>query len=133
MEKMIMKRVPLKLSELGKLRNVIVDLLFKEKDVQVFVDKKLFEEIRYNFFDYDMEPAEEGESRHYASSMQHFYSFLNKKGRVEGHIAFIENAKDVMQVSEFQDGNFKYIHYLCGMRKVVIICEKKEENETENE
>ena len=128
MEKMIIKRVPLKLSEMGKLRDVLVNELFKNKDVQIFLEKKLFDELKYNYFDYDLEPADEEESRHYAPNMQHFYSILGKRGKVEGQVVFIENSKDFMQVSKFKDGNFEYIHYLCGMRKVVVISEKKEEN-----
>ena len=128
MEKMIIKRVPLKLSELGKLRNLLLNELFKCKDVQIFIEKKLFDEIKYNYFDFDMEPEDEKESRHYAANIQHCYAFLNKVGRVDGHIAFIENAKGYMQVIKFQDGNFEYVHYINGMGKVIILNEKKEEN-----
>ena len=124
MEKIITKKIPLKAKDIGKLKDILYAELEKCIDIQIYIEESLFDEIRYNYFDYDMYPEEVETSGHYGKDMQDIYEFENpKKKRAEGMIGFISNCKGFMQVTFFKRELIDYKHYLCGMRKVLYIYE----------
>ena len=127
MEKISIKKVPLKVQEMEKLRDILYRELSKSTDTQIFVERSLFDEIRYNYFDYNMAPGNEETTSHYVDYVQNIYEFLNKRGRTEGIIGFVANCKGFMQVTRFKIDRIDYSHYNCGMKKILIVCEYKEE------
>ena len=129
MEKITIKKVPLKVRELGKLREVIYKELTKDTNVQFYLEKSLYDEIRYNYFDYNMSPEEDEKNGYYENYTQNAYELQDKKGRGEGMIVFVANCMGYMQVTRFKMDRFDYIHYNCGMKKILIICEYREIDE----
>ena len=129
MEKTIIKRVPLKVRELKNLRDIIYKELTKSTDVQFYLEKSLYEEIRFNFFDYNMSPEIDESNGHYEGYAQNAYELQNAKGRKEGQITFVENCKGYMQITRFKVDRFDYVHYNCGIKKILFICEYKEIDE----
>ena len=128
MEKMSVKKIPLKVKEVEKLQEILNDELGKCMDIQVFLEKSLFDEIRYNCFDHNMSPEFEEESvaSHYGKDMQDLYEFQDSKGiRSEGIVGFVANCKGMLQITRFKKGRLDYTHYLKGMRKVIVIYEDK--------
>ena len=127
MEKTVIKKVPLKVQELKKLRQVIHSELAKNIEAQIFVEKPLYDEIKFNYFDFNMEPEDdETATGHYVSYVQNFYELQNARGHHEGMIGFAANCKGFMQVTKFQFGEVDYIHHNRGMKKILIIY--KDEN-----
>ena len=127
MEKTTMKKVPLKVQELKKLRQVLSNELGKSMDIQIFLEKSLYDEIKYNYFDFHMEPGECDSKGHYANYVENSFEFQNAKGHYEGTIEFVANCTGFMQVSHFKSDFFDYIHYNCGMKKVLIVCKSEDE------
>ena len=130
MEKIIIKKVPLKVQELGNLREILYKELAKSRDVQVFIEKSLYDEIRFNYFDYNMSPETDETTGHYEDYIQNVYEFQDAKNRSEGLIGFVENCQGFMQVTMFKTEWLNYIHYKYGMNRILIIC-KQNENEKE--
>lgn len=127
MGKVSIKRVPLKVQELKKLRDVIYKELEKNINIQIFVEKSLYDEIKFNYFDYNMEPTEVETSGHYSNYAQNFYELQNAKGHYEGKIGFTAHNSDYMQVTIFKMDRFNYVHYNCGMQKILEICEYQDQ------
>ena len=130
MEKVVVKKVPLMVQELKKkLRQVISSELKKDADVQIFIEKSLYDEIKYNYFDFNMEPTSSESSGHYAKYMENAYELQNARGGNEGLIEFVSNCNGFMQVTRFKWELEDYVHYNCGMKKILIICKYVRETE----
>lgn len=129
MEKTIIKRVPLKVQELGNLREIICKELTRSMDVQFYLENALYEEIKFNYFDYKMSPEPNETRGHYENYSQDIYELQDSKGREVGTIGFVANCKECMQITKFKMDRIDYIHYNCGMKKIIIICEYKEKEE----
>lgn len=126
MQKTIIKKVPLKVQELKKIRQILSSELNKSKDVQIFMEKALYDEIKYNYFDFNMEPTSNESKGHYAKYVENSYEFQDAKGRFEGIIEFVSNCSGFMQVSQFKMDFMDYVHYNCGMKKILIIYKPEE-------
>lgn len=127
MEKTVIKKVPLKVQELKKLRQVLSTELNKSMEVQFFLEKALYDEIKYNYFDFNMEPTSNETKGHYVNYVENSYELQDAKGRFEGKIEFVSNCEGFMQISHFKIDFIDYVHYNCGMKKILIICKPEED------
>lgn len=109
--------------------SIIEDVLLTEFNTQVFIDDKIYEELRRNGSDYNVYTNNYMKGFHYHHDYENFggeeWLALSEGSYLDKNIArgsFISNCKEYMQLVEFHSSKVKdYTHYLTGFKQLLLI------------
>ena len=113
---------------------IIEDTLSTRPNTQVFIDEKIYEELRKNGSDYNVYSYNYMKGFHYWHNEYNFggeeWLSLSEGCYFDSVIArgsFISNCKEYMQLVEFHSFKVKnYTHYLAGFKQLLLIRFKPE-------
>ena len=109
--------------------SIIEDVLSTRPNTQVFVDDKIYEELRRNGSDYNVYSHNYMKGFHYQHDDDNFggeeWLALSEGCYFDKVIArgsFISNCNEYMQLVEFHSSKVKeYTHYLAGFKQLLLI------------
>jgi hypothetical protein len=127
---MKVKQVYVTCENLADIFLIIENTLLTMPDTQIFIDYKIYEELKKNGLDYNVFHPNYHKGWHYWHDDYNNFGgeewlALTKNGVLNKVIArgsFIANTKEYMQLVKFNSPKVKeYVHYLVGFKQLLLI------------
>lgn len=123
MENIAIKEIFVKLSEIGKLHKIFETEIKKCADSQIFIDNALYDVIKKDGKMYNIYMHKFFSNTHYKDNYEKSFAFHSNSDSliIIAKTFFVSSCNGYMQLSQFVKKELVYIHYLVGMKQIVII------------
>lgn len=133
---MEVKKAYVALKNLGDIFSIIEETLALNPNTQVFIDKKIYGELRWNDRNYKVAHHNYAKSFHYLYDREDYSGGEEWLELSDGNLhgskriargSFIGNTKEYMQLVQFSSSKVeKYVHFLSGFEQLLLILLKTE-------
>ena len=102
--------------------SIIEDTLSSEPNTQVFVDKKIYNQLCAKIYS----PNILDTTYHYFENQVKWFEICDRKSKLLSHASFVSNTEEYVQLVEFISPKFdeEYIHYFAEFRQLLLILVK---------